>query len=514
MQRTQRNLLIGFGVVGLGLLLAVGVLVLRRDSHAPDVPSTNPNSSLAQAETPGLPSESSGKGSAPTVTSTDSPTTKSTPAKKAESAVPKGAGDGAAVAPPPIQRKDIGRYITLDKDPPSVLLQRGANSDLWGRLQPSNRVSTADYLMSLPGYRSRVHLDSGVYLLLWGNVPEFSPFPPVRESRVMLYDPAPGLDLDFALEWGRVHLSNHKPMGAARVRVRFQQETWEIVLPDPQSEVALELWGLYPPGVPFSKEPSAKGPLACLGLFAKGQAVLKTPQQEYRLPDRCQVVWSSTNPTPVGPQSLPQPPDWWTDKLDPQIPAIGNMMLALTDLEARLKKEEAVVDAVWTEVKESEFKQHRVLGVMCLGALDAVPHLVDCLEDRENMEVREAAAQTLRQWASRQRDNDLELFKTLHEKKKFSEEKAEIIMQLLHSISDEARRDPKTYATLIGYLNHDNLVVRDLAFWHLATLVPEIARNVPYNPTMDADKRKQAQEQWKKLLPEGRPPPTPPAGQR
>src|SRR5262249_35657948 len=159
-----------------------------------------------------------------------------------------------------------------------------------------DRVFTANYLVSLPGYRSKLFLDSGVRLMLWGNVPEFSESP-VLESRVMLNVPASGTDLDFTLDRGRVHISNYKTAAEAHVRVRFFQEVWDLTLPDTKSEAVVELWGAQP-DVPFRKEPAGKTPLACLGLFVKGKARLTAQNKEFSLPDLSYMTWSNINPVP------------------------------------------------------------------------------------------------------------------------------------------------------------------------------------------------------------------------
>src|SRR5207245_7795713 len=125
---------------------------------------------------------------------------------------------------PPVstQRAELGRAVLV---PPTVLLQRSPDRESWQRLKPQTRVSSNDYLVSLPGYRSELRLDSGVHLALWGNLPEFSRFPPVLESGVVLHGNR-DVDLDFTLDRGRVVLSNHKGEGPARVRLRFADEGW------------------------------------------------------------------------------------------------------------------------------------------------------------------------------------------------------------------------------------------------------------------------------------------------
>jgi len=60
-------------------------------------------------------------------------------------------------------------------------------------------------------------------------------------------------------------------------------------------------------------------------------------------------------------------------------------------------------------------------------------------------------------------------------------------------------------------LDDDNLLVRDLAFWHLDRLgvggrLPEKTRKIDYDLTSEPEKRQQAVEQWKKLLREGKMP--------
>jgi hypothetical protein len=411
------------------------------------------------------------------------------------------------------ERRELGRYATEPKDPPSILLQRQRDPDPWGRLRPNDRVRSAYYLLSPPGYRSRIYLDSGVHATLWGNVPEFSPFPPVLESTVMLSEPSSETDLDMTLDRGRVHLANFKPSGAARVRVRFYQETWDITLPDANSEAVVELWGLYPREVPFSKEPGGKGPLACLGLFAKGPVQVHAGGKDYPLSDRSRLTWTNASASLVGPEVLPALPDWWTNQISADArkqPEKADMMLAIADFAAALDKTSAVVDAVLTQVRESPDASNRVLGVFFLGALDAIPSLVDALDDRQHPDVRGTAAFTLRHWTSRNADYDLELYRTLYEKKGYAKEKAEIIMRLLHSFSDAELAKPETYQLLIGYLDHENLVIRDLAIWHLALLLPQGTQKIAYDPAGDPEKRKKAVEEWKKLLPAG----TLPAGRR
>ena len=69
-----------------------------------------------------------------------------------------------------------------------------------------------------------------------------------------------------------------------------------------------------------------------------------------------------------------------------------------------------------------------------------------------------------------------ELVHLLQEKRGYSKEKAALIVQLLPPLSREAMSTADTYQRLIDDLNHENLAVRDLAYWHLANRVREGAK--------------------------------------
>lgn len=67
---------------------------------------------------------------------------------------------------------------------------------------------------------------------------------------------------------------------------------------------------------------------------------------------------------------------------------------------------------------------------------------------------------------------------------------------------------------MVGYLNHDDLLVRDLAFWQLDRLgtggrLPEDAKRIRYDPNGEPEARRRAVEKWKQVLAEGKIPASP-----
>src|SRR5207248_2158656 len=135
--------------------------------------------------------------------------------------------------------------------------------------------------------------------------------------------------------------------------------------------------------------------------------------------------------------------------------------------------------------------------------------LVDFLEDRQHAEVRGTARHGLQFWLSRRPDSEAELARLLKEKRGYAQEKGALIGRLMQRIPDADLTKPQTYQSLIGYLDHENLIVRDLAFWHLAQIVPEGATKIAYDPVADSDKRRKFVEEWQKLVPPGTVPKAP-----
>jgi hypothetical protein len=424
-------------------------------------------------------------------------------------------------APPQGERRVVGKYVAEDAAPASILLQRPSDEDRWQRLRPKGPVSTNDSLVSLPGYRSEVRLDNGVGLTLWGNLPDPA-FPYVAESAAVIND-NPEIDLDVTLDHGRIAVTNYKASGPAKVRVRFlsdlryrnkawepHYENWDLTLGENQGSVALELIGLYLPGVSFSKEPGGEGPMAALALFAlKGQTDLHVRYDTFVVREPKErgpslFVWDNMGQAARGPQPLRELPPWAAkDAASKQKPETRK---ALETLSGNMQ-EKALVDITLVEALKERDPEIRRVAVYCLGAIDDLPDLLQALEDEEHGDVRFHAVMALRHWMALRADNDQKLYQVLE--KKYKAGPAEIIMVLLHSFSQEELAEAATYDSLISYLKNDKLPIRELAFSHLSVLARDIAAAIPYDPAGGSDQRERAYDEWQKKLREGKLPPKP-----
>lgn len=440
-----------------------------------------------------------------------------TPAEKTPEKQPEKQPIGKVPADRPNnERRALGKFSVPVRGYPSLLVQRPADKNTWQRVAPEGKVFSGDALVSLPGFRSEVQLDSGLGMNLLGALPEFGSDQafregrelPVLESAVILHIPEVPFTVDFTLDHGRVLLLS-KHNGETPIKVRFQREIWEVTLLDDQTQVSLDLWGRYPRNVPFSKEPGGEEPMAVL-IFSvlKGSARLKVGYQTFAVRPSTQYVWDNIGPMERAPQVLTKLPDWYTTKLlPPRTQQIQDAITALEELKVRLGQKNTNVDVALMEMRKDPKLANRILGVLCLGAIDDISHLFDILNDART-EMRGAAIETLRHWIGRQGDHDLKLYKLLHDRKDYSWPQAEIVMLLLHSFSEEDTAKPETYETLIDYLRHDKLPIRELAYWHLVRMVPDGAK-IPYDPAAPGPQRENACKMWEKLIPSGKLPPKP-----
>jgi hypothetical protein len=396
--------------------------------------------------------------------------------------------------PPSTDRRELGKVLLPAAGGASVLLHRAGEKGPWQRLKAQSAVESTDYLVSLPGYRSELRLASGVHLQLWGNLPQFSRIP-VLESAVVLHV-NPAVDLDFTLDHGRVVFVNGKGEGPAAVRLRFLNEIWDLTLQDKATEVGVELIGICRP---YTKEPGGGEPDIHVRLYMlRGQADLKIRYKEYGLKAPCVFDWVNVfGVMEDSPKALETAPDWWTHKAPPQTPEAKVMEQALKALNNRLLAKDTI-DVFLAEALRDREIGNRVLALRCLGAMSDMPYLLDALANEKYLDVRVVAIEELRHLLGLGTKNEEKLTQVLKQKN-YSNAQAQTILQLLHGFSPQQWGDATTRATVVEYLNHDKLAIRQLTHALLMALVPG-GDKIRYDPAGDSTQRERGYEEWKKLV--------------
>jgi hypothetical protein len=422
------------------------------------------------------------------------------PKEKAESIVKPEVPIPAKSVPVAEEKKPdlvLGKVLSA-KGLPGVILQRREKDQPWKVLPPGSPAISGDQLLCLPGFSGELDLNTGIRLRLQGNLPDDSPF---LESEGTLQS-SPGVDLDLALFRGRVAIAHHKPQSS--VRVRFLDEVWDLELKGPEAEVALELWSVYPPGLPFHKAIPAEEPMAGLNLFVlKGSVKLKIRYDAHNLqgpPGPCFFTWNNIGPQSRQAKSLTKLPLWTT--FPPSVPDQARKVLE--DLQKRLETKGSIESVFEGPLRDADHFA-RLLALFELVAVDSLAPLLDVWADQKQPAgIRLSATAALKHWMGRNAGRDLRLYQALE--KKHSPETAETLMTLLHGFSAKQAQEPATYQTLIGWLKHELLPVREMAFAELFALVPE-GRKIPFDPAGDAAQRERAFQEWKKLIPDGQLPP-------
>jgi hypothetical protein len=401
-----------------------------------------------------------------------------------------------------------------------TLLSRERPGRPWRALAPGDPVHSRDLLLALPGVKAAVETQPGsVGLTLLGNLPELSSFLGL-ESAVVLHD-SRAFDLDLSLLRGRVVLANRKAKGPARVWVRVPDGGGEITFPGPGDEVALEVYGLWPRGVPFTREPrpSDRPTFLLAVLVLKGQVDFQIDGIRHRLtapPGPASFLWDSVHGPEEGPRNLDRLPSWADPKARPPAPAklLAGVLESFQSEVARRSPDEALVHLLAAgrtpqapSARDGTEAERRRLtsefAVLGLTALGEVSRVAETLADPDPA-ARAAAVLGLRHWIGQAAGRDPQLYQLFIDRLHYTRVQAETVLQLLHN--PFAADQPETYETLIAYLNHSKPAIRELAWWHLSRLV---AAGVapPYDPSAPEAERARAVAVWKKLIPSGSLPP-------
>jgi hypothetical protein len=386
-----------------------------------------------------------------------------------------------------------------------MLLRRAAPGQAWQFVPEKADLPAGGALLGMPG--AIIQSPNGaVWMGFLSDLSEKSPFP-IRETVAGLHVGA-GVDMDVTLDRGRIDLSNRKPDGPATVCVRVRNESWDVVLAEPKSRVAFELYGRWPRGSRFTKEPKPEdAPVAeMVVLVLRGEAVLKHGSTSVRLhapPGPALMRWDSVTGWDATPDHLDKLPEW----ANPEEGATAEGQARKAALEKfRDFAQQRGLDAALDAAVVSENPGMRRLAVIAMGALDELPRLGKALRETKYPDVLDNGVLALRHWIGREPGQDQKLYNLLVSQGKYTPVQAETVVQLLHSFGEADLGRPETYETLIDLLDHQGQAIRNLAHWHLIRLVPA-GKKIPYSALDPESKRAEAIKEWKKLIPPGQLPP-------
>jgi len=336
---------------------------------------------------------------------------------------------------------------------------------------------------------------------------------PVYESAVLLHKPTnKDIDLEVTLDRGLIILLNQKDKGPAAVRLHAGGHVWDLLLEQPDTRVALALIGRHAAGLrPYIQDPSKPfkpddhPTLDLYLLVLKGEIELTTAGKCLAMnapPGPAAFHWSNIDGDDSSPRKLDELPDF------AKPPTPDELKLAAQILARAKTLNFLPIDKVLDEARKSSEARSRMAAVTLMGATDDLDGLFAALNDPAHPEVRDHAAVIFRHWLGRKAGQDEILYKYLTEKQRLTPAQAGGFIQLLHGFSEAERETPELYSTLISYLKHDKLPVRELVRFHLYRLVPA-GKDIPFDAAGSPESRAAAIKKWKELIPDGSLPPKP-----
>jgi uncharacterized protein (TIGR03000 family) len=398
-----------------------------------------------------------------------------------------------------------GKGVARNSSEAGALLRRSAEGKPWQPIGKNEGIPAEDLVVGIDVGAALVSKNGGVRMDFRGDFNGISPLP-VLETAAILHE-ASDVDLDVTLDRGRIDLINMKDKGSATVRVHVRDRSADLILTAPGAHVAIEIYGRWPRGVPFTRElKPGEGPALGVAILAiKGVVELRGKLRAVELrapPGHALIEGDSLKDLEPLPRFVEKLPDWADDSVETDR---GRKLKVLLGRFRKLVAEKGTGLALDEFVKSKDDAERRV-AVIVMGALDDLPRLGQALLAGQSAVVWDAAVIGLRHWIGRCPGQDQKLYQFLIDLRGYKPAEADKVLQLLHSFSDEDVARPELYEMLINNLNDDKLGVRGLAHWHLVRLAPAGSK-IAYDPLAPKEDRNRAIAAWRKLIPSGKLPP-------
>jgi hypothetical protein len=392
-----------------------------------------------------------------------------------------------------VDRVAVGK----SKSPAAAFAARSAGSSEFKILPANADLHSGDLLLTLPG----ALLESANGAVAVKSLADYdgkSPLPAL-ETAFTLQD-SKDADLEMTLDRGRADLTCLKD--AAKVRVRFWDQSWLISLEGKGTRVALELCGRWPAGARFKPGAKAEPAASLVILVVNGSASLdiggfalgvKAP------PGPALVEWDSLAGARPQPQKLEKLPDW--AEPDAALSPEGKKTAAAME-KFRVARAENPGAALRAFLDSNDPIEQRI-ALVTLAATDDLERLGKALASARNAEQWDFGITIVRHWLGRAAGHDQKLYAILTSASQgYSPANAKTILQLLFGFTAEDLMQPETFEVLIEYLRHEQRAVRNLAAWHLVRLAPQ-GKAVGFTPNATPEETEATYKAWKKLIPPG-----------
>ncbi|MEX0717064.1 MAG: hypothetical protein WD066_10765 [Planctomycetaceae bacterium] len=283
------------------------------------------------------------------------------------------------------------------------------------------------------------------------------------------------------------------------VSLIVRDESWSITLGSPGTRCAIEIVPRQPTG--FEEElgdASYAGALYSVSgsvRFADGGGRERTAElsegQWLPLGPEERGVAGTSHPLPA-PQAMPTMPAW----LDPQSPPLTAAVRRVRALFEKEFEPEVALGPSLSPVVGTPEPMVSELAVKSLALAGRQAELAHALARAPHEESRVAAIVGLRIWLGQNpKQGDL-LRASLQ--RWFPPDTIDIVYRMLWGYAPDDARDPAISAELVQWLSHENLAVRQLAFFHVRNLT--LGRTYDYLPHNLPAQRVAAVMRWQRHI--------------
>ncbi|MEX0701883.1 MAG: hypothetical protein WD069_07285 [Planctomycetales bacterium] len=286
-----------------------------------------------------------------------------------------------------------------------------------------------------------------------------------------------------------------RPLVAAIV---VRGETWSVALGSPGSRCGIEIVPRQPTG--FEQDPGRDGYGGAI-YAVSGAVRFADGSGRERTVDLSEGQWLPLGPENRGvagtPRPLPAPeslgalPAW----LDPQAARVSPLVQRARRLfEKEFEEGEALGPSLAPIVSTPEPLVSE-LAVKCLALAGKHAELAHALARAPHDESRQAAIVGLRTWLGQNPKQGALLREDLE--RLFPPETVEAVYRLLWGYGVQDAHDPARSAELVGWLDHEELAVRQLAIFHIRNFTGRTLEYLPHNP---AAQRRAAAIRWQRHI--------------
>ena len=281
--------------------------------------------------------------------------------------------------------------------------------------------------------------------------------------------------------------------GAVSLRVAVRDDVYQLELLQPGTTVGVEVIPVLPSG-----EGDLTGATAYNGGFAlvSGAGRLSTGDGRLAVDLHLDAGWLEFYPgeeaAPAQPEPLGTAPEW----LNPQAStAPWSIRKYDATYEGEFVADQPISQSIRPVVKDRR-PPVAELATRTLALAGSYPGLVDALSSPHE-ESRLAAILGLMQWLPLDPENGEKLSTELHNR--FRSDDADAIGRLLWGFGEQDARNQVVSEELVEWLAHDEIAIRELAFYHVHRLAD---RKFDYRPNDPVAQRTRAVQNWRRHVSE------------